>query len=142
LRASRMPNRGGRLLRAVLIALVLLTGFPERILAHGLQPWQDRILVETSLRYDVWYWKLEETVHCESMHYDLAVIAGIKRGTAGEIGAVQLHPRGLLPLFYRLGFTDAGNFEQSVQFLAQMMADNPLIYLQRNWSCYPKRLNQ
>lgn len=103
--------------------------------AHGLQPWMDIILQEESVTSDVWYWKLEHTVHCESEHYSPAVLQGRRLGLAQEIGAVQLHPRGLLPLFYKLGYTDPLNFRQAVSFLANHVAKG--ISFARAWTCYP-----
>lgn len=40
-------------------------------------------------------------------------------GKQGELGPVQLHPRGLLPLFYAVGYDDPFNPSESVRFLAQ-----------------------
>lgn len=40
-------------------------------------------------------------------------------GKQGELGAAQLHPRGLLPKFYDWGYTDVFSPYQSVRFLAQ-----------------------
>lgn len=91
---------------------------------------------EASVRYDIWYWKLEATVHCESMHYNMRVITGQLPGLQGEIGAVQLHPRGLLPDFYTRGYDNPRSFRQSVFYLAEMVslkASNRYA-----WSCYPR----
>jgi hypothetical protein len=105
--------------------------------AHGLEPWMDNIIQEMSIKYDVWYWKLEYAVHCESGHYNMDVITGRRRGALGEIGAVQLLPgRGLLPDFYARGFDDPRSFGQSVEYLALMVSENA-----RNrfyWSCWPR----
>lgn len=43
-------------------------------------------------------------------------------GRQGELGAVQLHPRGELPRFLAWGYTDAFSPWQSVRFLAQRVA--------------------
>lgn len=40
-------------------------------------------------------------------------------GRQGELGAVQLHPRGRLPHFLALGYTDAFSPWQAVRYLAQ-----------------------
>jgi hypothetical protein len=90
-------------------------------------------LEEASARYDVWYDKLEYAVHCESDHFSMDVITGLRLGKAGEIGAVQLHPRGLLPDFYRTGYSNPRSFRQSVFYLAEMVAKG----YRRHWSCWP-----
>lgn len=118
--------------------LVLVISIPPSATAHGLEPWMDEILLEASVKYDVWYYKLRDTVHCESMHFNMDVITGRILGKAGEMGAVQLHPRGLLPLFYSRGFDNPRSFTQSVFFLAERMSGNDIKYMQRNWSCYPR----
>jgi hypothetical protein len=120
---------------SVLLTFGLITQ-PLTVHAHGIQPWQREIIQAASVEYDVWEWKLEETVHCESGHFSMAVITGKRLGLQGEIGAVQLHPRGLLPVFYRMGYSNPLSFTQSVYFLAEMVAKNP-----RNrfaWTCYPR----
>lgn len=106
--------------------------------AHGNQPWIDQIIVEESIRSDVWYWKLERTVHCESDHFSMDVIEGRRLGKANEIGAVQLlpGPNGMLRVFYARGFTNPRNLRQSVRFLAEMVAENPRYRF--FWSCYPR----
>lgn len=101
-----------------------------------LEPWQDDFIRAASAKYDVWYWKLEATIRCETGNYDMRVITGEKLGSQGEIGAVQLHPRGLLNDFYMNGYTNPRSFEQSVDYLAMKIAENA-----RNrfyWSCYPR----
>lgn len=52
-------------------------------------------------------------------------------GRQGEMGAVQLHPRGLLPKFYALGYLDPFSPWQSVRFLAQEIHFGRA----RAWSC-------
>lgn len=119
--------------------LALVISIPPSATAHGLEPWMDEILVEASIKYDVWYDKLRDTTHCESMHFNMDVITGRILGRAGEIGAVQLHPRGLLPEFYRSGFSNPRSFTESITFLAQKMSNDNIQYMERNWSCYPRR---
>lgn len=104
--------------------------------AHGLEPWMDEIIQAEALEADVYYWKLEATIHCESSHYDMNVITGHRLGLALEIGAVQLHPQGLLPAFYAQGYDNPRNFQQSVRFLARMVARG--LKVARAWTCYPK----
>lgn len=105
---------------------------------HGLEPWMDDVLHDVSLRYDVWYWKLEETLHCESMHYNMAVIEGRRLGLQGEIGAAQLHPRGRLSDFYARGFDNPRSFVQSAEYVALMMSEHNVRFMQTHWSCYPR----
>lgn len=52
-------------------------------------------------------------------------------GRQGELGAAQLHPRGLLPTFYAWGYADPFSPYQSVRFLAQEITYGHL----RAWSC-------
>lgn len=52
-------------------------------------------------------------------------------GRAGEVGAVQLHPRGELPRFYDWGYLDPHSPWQSVRFLVQRY----LYGGQGAWSC-------
>lgn len=125
--------------KRLVLALVLLFFFAmsaDSARAHGLEPWQDEIIINASVKYDVWYYKLKYTIHCESNHFDMDVITGHKLGKAREIGAVQLHPSGLLPDFYVRGYDNPRSFTQSVDYLAMKVAENP-----RNrfaWSCYPR----
>lgn len=93
-------------------------------------------MLEESTRSDVWYWKIERTVHCESAHYDMRVIQGSKWGALGEQGAVQLlpGPRGMLRVFYSVGYDNPYDFRQSVRFLTDMVLKGYRYY----WSCYPR----
>jgi hypothetical protein len=52
-------------------------------------------------------------------------------GRAGELGLMQLHPRGLLPLFYRMGYRDPFNAWESADFSARMFARG----LSYHWTC-------
>lgn len=52
-------------------------------------------------------------------------------GRQGELGAAQLHPRGLLPTFYSWGYLDPFSPYQSVRFLAQEVSFGRA----RLWSC-------
>ena len=53
------------------------------------------------------------------------------RGRAGELGAVQLHPRGELLRFYAWGYDDPHSPYQSVHFLAHRLTQGGA----RAWSC-------
>jgi hypothetical protein len=52
-------------------------------------------------------------------------------GRSGELGAVQLHPRGELQRFYAWGYLDPFSPWQSVRFLAQRISMGGA----RAWSC-------
>jgi hypothetical protein len=52
-------------------------------------------------------------------------------GRQGELGAAQLHPRGLLPTFYAWGYDDPFSPWQSVRFLAQQITYGRA----SQWSC-------
>lgn len=125
-----------KLIIALLMHGLIMVSLSESVSAHREQEWINQIIAEESVRADVWYWKLHQTIHCESDHFDIRVIDGRRLGKAGEIGGVQLHPSGMLPVFYRLGFTNPRNLRQSVRFLAEMVAENPDYRL--FWSCYPR----
>ena len=64
-------------------------------------------------------------VRCESRLEPYAI------GRRGELGAVQLHPRGLLPVFYAVGYTDPFNPYESVYFLAEQLLRGRA----RHWAC-------
>lgn len=82
---------------------------------------------EASIHSGVPYARLRRIVACETGHtYRNDLI-----GRQGEIGAVQLHPRGMLPTFYASGYTNPRNPYDSVHFLA----DSILIGRARAWSC-------
>lgn len=123
---------------AIALYLTVFLSIPPSALAHGLEPWMHEILLQASADHDAIYWKLEQTVHCESMHFNPRVIDGRLLGLAGEIGAVQLHPRGRLSDFYARGFHNPRNFSESVNYLALMMSENTQRFMQQHWSCYPR----
>lgn len=82
---------------------------------------------EASINSGVSYTWLRRIVACETgqtFRNDLV-------GRQGEIGAVQLHPRGLLPAFYAAGYTNPRNPQDAVHFLA----DQILLGRSRHWSC-------
>jgi hypothetical protein len=68
---------------------------------------------------------LKRVIWCESKYYPYAV------GRAGELGAAQLHPRGMLPVFYRMGYTNPYNPYDAAHFMADMF----LVGRARAWSC-------
>jgi hypothetical protein len=57
---------------------------------------------------------LYRTVDCETTGLDPYSI-----GRQGELGAAQLHPRGLLPKFYAVGYLDPFSPYQAIRFMAQ-----------------------
>jgi len=74
---------------------------------------------------------LQRVARCESINYRPDVVYGPTRGRAGEIGLFQLHPRGLLPLFFARGFTDPWDPMQQAEFATWAFGAG----LSRNWSC-------
>ena len=82
---------------------------------------------EASINSGVSYAWLRRIVACETGH----TFRNDLIGRQGEIGAVQLHPRGLLPAFYRAGYTNPRNPQDAVHFLA----DQILLGRARAWSC-------
>jgi len=56
-------------------------------------------------------------------------------GAAGELGAVQLHPRYALKDFYRVGYQDPYNPYEAVYFLAEALAGNRPPLGAWTWSC-------
>jgi len=57
---------------------------------------------------------LYAVVHCEDPTFNPYAV-----GRQGELGPVQLHPRGRLPHFLSLGYDDPFSPYQSVRYLAQ-----------------------
>jgi soluble lytic murein transglycosylase-like protein len=53
-------------------------------------------------------------------------------GRAGELGLYQLHPRGMLPVYWTLGYTDVWDPWQQADFAARMFAAGRA----PAWSCY------
>ena len=53
------------------------------------------------------------------------------RGRQGELGPVQLHPRGELPRFRSWGYTDPFNPYEAIEFLALRLQQGGA----RAWSC-------
>lgn len=46
-------------------------------------------------------------------------------GAEGELGVAQLHPKGMLPVFYAMGYTNPFDPEQAIEFLEiQIIAGN------------------
>ena len=82
---------------------------------------------ETSTSSGVGYWRLWNIVDCETAH----TFSPNAIGRAGEIGAVQLHPRGELPRFYAYGFDNPWDPYQAVAFLAQRLIEGGA----RAWTC-------
>lgn len=62
---------------------------------------------------------------CESTYDPYAV------GAAGELGLFQLHPYGLLPSFYGLGYTDPWDVWEQADYAAWAFS----VGLASHWSC-------
>ncbi len=84
------------------------------------------VVRERAAAHDVSPWLLEALATCESRLDPYAV------GAAGELGLLQLHPRGLLPAFYRMGFDDPWSVYQQADFAAWAIANG----YARHWSCW------
>jgi hypothetical protein len=84
------------------------------------------VVRERAVAHDVSPWLLEALATCESRLDPEAV------GAAGELGLMQLHPRGLLPAFYRMGFDDPWSVYQQADFAAWAIANG----YARHWSCW------
>lgn len=91
-----------------------------------------QVIAEAAHRYDVSQWLLEKTLRCESINFRWAVIIGEQTGPAGELGIAQLHPRGLLPLYYQLGYESPFSILQSVDFMAWAFSKGMAF---DHWSC-------
>ena len=94
--------------------------------------WILETIQEAAARWDVSAWALERTLRCESMNYSWAVITGQRLGLAGEKGIAQLHPQGMLPVFYAMGYDTPYSVWQAVDFVARMFAAGEA----HQWTCY------
>lgn len=68
-----------------------------------------------------------EVARCESGLDPLAV------GNQGELGIYQLHPQGVLPVFYSAGYDEPFDPFQQIRFVAAYTAENGW----GAWSCAP-----
>lgn len=75
---------------------------------------------------------MERTLRCESGNFEWNVIVGKRLGAAGEQGIAQLHPQGLLPTFYAMGYESPYSVWQAVDFIALMFSKGNATA----WSCY------
>jgi hypothetical protein len=80
-----------------------------------------------SAEFEVSYAWLRSIVSCETG----GTYSPYARGRQGELGAVQLHPRGELLRFYAWGYDDPFSPWQSVRFLAQRLSMGGA----RAWAC-------
>jgi hypothetical protein len=71
-------------------------------------------IAEASAEIGVDYDWLYRVVRCEDPTFDPYAV-----GRQGELGPAQLHPRGLLPKFYALGYDDPFSPYQALRFMAQ-----------------------
>lgn len=84
-------------------------------------------LDEVSLATGVSWSRLYGIVRCETG----GTLNPYAVGRAGELGAVQLHPRGELPRFYARGYGDPFNPHESIEFLAIRLQQGGA----RAWTC-------
>lgn len=90
------------------------------------------IIAHQAQYYGVSEAKMASLILCESENNPYAV------GKAGELGLAQLHPRGLLPYFYRVGYTDPYDSWEATDFVARSMRGDFLRDGVRmsHWSCW------
>ncbi len=111
--------------RFALLALVATLSLPAAPVAA-----QNSSYVETVIRDRAAYWGvsgnyLVNVAWCES-RLDPGAL-----GRAGEIGVYQLHPYGLLPLFYERGYDNPWSAWQNVDFAVWAFSRG----LGSHWSC-------
>jgi hypothetical protein len=108
---------------AALLALTLATASAQEYTADDVHAaiWQYSEELGVS---HAWLYRI---VACETGH----TFNPYAVGRAGELGAVQLHPRGELIRFYAWGYLDPFSPYQSVRFLAQRLTMGGA----RAWSC-------
>lgn len=94
--------------------------------------WIQQVIQGVAARYDISAWAVDKTLRCESGNYQWAVIIGERTGQAGELGIAQLHPQGLLPVFYKLGYDSPFSIIQSIDFLGWAWSQG----MANHWSCY------
>jgi hypothetical protein len=80
-----------------------------------------------ALEFGVSYSWLRAIVRCETG----GTYSPYARGRAGELGPVQLHPRGELIRFLAWGYDDPDDPYQAVRFLAQRINQGGAHF----WSC-------
>lgn len=110
----------------VLLAIVLMMVRP--VAAEGYTS-DDTLeaISEASATYGVSEAWLRSIVRCETG----GSFSPYAIGRQGELGPVQLHPRGELPRFYAWGYGDPFDPYQAVPFLAQRINQGGA----RAWSC-------
>jgi hypothetical protein len=113
-------SRRETLMLALLCGLLLL-GFVLIFLAAPARAQQSytsedtlNAIAEASAEIGVDYDWLYRVVRCEDPTFDPYAV-----GRQGELGPAQLHPRGLLPKFYALGYLDPHSPYQALRFMAQ-----------------------
>jgi hypothetical protein len=116
-------------LRLLPLFLALLLGVRP---AQAQEPeWIRSVVVERAEAHGISSWLLLAIGRCESDRWDPRVLSGARLGPAGEVGPYQLYRWGLLPTFYRLGYTNPLNLYESADFTARMIA----LGHGRHWSC-------
>ena len=88
------------------------------------------VIIERANAHNISASMMLRLADCESRMDPRAV------GKEGEVGLMQLHPRGLLPEFFRLGYGNPWSAWQQSDFTARMLADG----LGRHWSCWWTRV--
>lgn len=111
---------------AIPVLALLLALNPHVAMAYSADDTLEAIS-EASSTYGVSASYLRSIVRCETAGtYDPYAV-----GSQGELGAVQLHPRGELPRFYAWGYDDPYDPYQAVPFLAQRLLQGGA----RAWTC-------
>lgn len=94
--------------------------------------WILECIKHVAAKYDVSAWAMEHTLRCESVNFKWSVIIGEELGREGEKGISQLHPFGMEPIFYKLGYDSPFSILQSVDFMGWAFAQG----LAWHWTCY------
>lgn len=123
---SRRRENGGV---AILLAAILLVSLALPVRAGGGPDDIRALVVERALAHGANAAALVTTIGCESQFDPRAV------GAQGELGLTQLHPQGLLPSFYKLGYRDVWSAEQQADFAALMFASGQAYHWSGWWVC-------
>lgn len=117
--------------KRIAIAAALLASVVATPVA-AYEEWAEIEVWNAAARHGVNAHALVATLRCESINFNYNVIVGYRLGAAGEQGMAQLHPRGLLPMFYSWGYTNPYSAWQAADFTALAFKYGYAWH----WSCY------